>query len=270
MSTKLKQCGIYAITNTIDGKHYIGSSINVQQRFHCHRSKLRRNKHENIHLQRAWNKFEEDVFKFEIVEIVEHPAMLTVIEQVWINKAIASGNAYNFNPIAAKPPADKGKPKSKETRKRMSEAWHRDRGQEYLDLMSEINGKDWIVIEPNGQCHRVKSLTRFCDNNKLNRNCMAMVFKGKLKQTSGGWRCLSATSENLAKTNNGTAKLEPCVPSRYYGDYRLTSPDRQIFLVKQRELNQFCEERGMRSRSMRRVAEGTRNHYKGWRCERVN
>ena len=61
--------GIYKIENLIDANIYIGSTNNFKMRFKTHKSKLNLNNHPNIHLQRAWNLYKEQNFKFE--EIIE-------------------------------------------------------------------------------------------------------------------------------------------------------------------------------------------------------
>ena len=60
--------GIYAITNRINGHQYIGSSNNIERRWRFdHRRELRKNIHENKHLQRAWNLYGEENFILEIL-----------------------------------------------------------------------------------------------------------------------------------------------------------------------------------------------------------
>lgn len=76
---------IYQIRNIIDNKIYIGSAKYKRKRFFHHRSQLRINKHANILLQRAWNKYGEDVFEFQVLEQVT-PENLITREQFYLDK----------------------------------------------------------------------------------------------------------------------------------------------------------------------------------------
>ncbi|MEN6292413.1 MAG: GIY-YIG nuclease family protein, partial [Methanobacterium sp.] len=60
--------GVYKISNKIDGKSYYGSSKNIEKRWLRHKNELNKNKHINILLQRAWNKYGEENFIFSVVE----------------------------------------------------------------------------------------------------------------------------------------------------------------------------------------------------------
>lgn len=60
--------GIYKITNTTNGKFYIGSSTDIARRFNEHRSRLTGANHGNPILQRAWDKYGTDSFTFEVIE----------------------------------------------------------------------------------------------------------------------------------------------------------------------------------------------------------
>lgn len=62
---------IYFIRNILNNKIYIGSTINSKKRFNEHRRKLRKNIHHSDYLQRAWNKYGEENFIFEIKEYCE-------------------------------------------------------------------------------------------------------------------------------------------------------------------------------------------------------
>ena len=59
--------GVYQIVNTINGKKYVGSSVNIERRWAEHKSKLNTVEHSNPHLQNAWQKYGEENFEFEII-----------------------------------------------------------------------------------------------------------------------------------------------------------------------------------------------------------
>ena len=63
--------GIYRIKNLINNKIYIGSTKNIKARWAKHKTLLKHNKHQNIHLQKSWNKYGESAFIFEIIEECE-------------------------------------------------------------------------------------------------------------------------------------------------------------------------------------------------------
>ncbi len=63
-----KICGVYKITNSVNGKFYIGSSNNVENRWKRHKLELKEETHKNQHLQNAWNLYGESSFIFEVIE----------------------------------------------------------------------------------------------------------------------------------------------------------------------------------------------------------
>lgn len=68
----IKKQGVYAIRNLVNGKMYIGSTINpFNKRWQCHKKRLRKGIHHSEHLQASWNKYGENNFCFEIIEITE-------------------------------------------------------------------------------------------------------------------------------------------------------------------------------------------------------
>ena len=94
--------GIYQIINIINGKYYVGSSIDIAKRISIHLHHLRTNKHHSILLQRAWNKYGEENFKFNIIEEVANQSELVKIEQKWIDASNCCNSkfGYNLHPIA--------------------------------------------------------------------------------------------------------------------------------------------------------------------------
>jgi len=76
--------GIYKIVCVVTGRFYVGSAVKLGQRRYRHFNELRRNAHHNITLQRAFNKYGEESFTFEIIELVS-PEDLLIREQLWLD-----------------------------------------------------------------------------------------------------------------------------------------------------------------------------------------
>ena len=64
---KNDKCGIYIITNTVDGMYIIGQSIHIYCRWVTYKKDLKKNVYPNPYLQGAWNKHGGENFKFEIL-----------------------------------------------------------------------------------------------------------------------------------------------------------------------------------------------------------
>ena len=90
-------CGIYCIENVHNNKKYIGLSSDIQRRWYEHKSDLRNNRHVNIYLQRAWNAYGEEAFKFYVVELCD-PSELCDKECYYIEKyrTLSSECGYNL------------------------------------------------------------------------------------------------------------------------------------------------------------------------------
>lgn len=76
--------GIYKITNTINDKIYIGSSINLRQRKSRHFTDLKAGRHDNSHLQRAFKKYGAKFFQFEVIFTCPISELIR-IEQIFLD-----------------------------------------------------------------------------------------------------------------------------------------------------------------------------------------
>lgn len=63
--------GIYLIVNKVNGKWYVGSSINIDNRIKGHINNLKSNRHGNYYLQQSFNKYGINSFEFVKLYYVE-------------------------------------------------------------------------------------------------------------------------------------------------------------------------------------------------------
>lgn len=84
---------VYTITNVINGKLYIGSTINVEQRWNTHKNSLLRNAHHCIYLQRSVLKYGIDNFVFNVV--YQGPDYLNVEDEMIKNSSSRGFLIYN-------------------------------------------------------------------------------------------------------------------------------------------------------------------------------
>lgn len=101
MRTKTIQA-IYAIKNLKNNKLYIGSAVDLKDRWWLHKYQLYLNKHHNRYLQRAYNKYEMENFDFIILELVENKNELLNREQFWLDfyRSYERDKGYNAYSIA--------------------------------------------------------------------------------------------------------------------------------------------------------------------------
>lgn len=130
MFSKDYKVGIYKITNTINGKFYIGSSVQITRRLSGHISQLNKNCHVNRHLQSAWNQYGQDSFIFERIERVKDKSRLIEREQYYLDTLLHAQDyikendsrflelGYNLNPVAG---SNLGVKYSEESKKKMGE-----------------------------------------------------------------------------------------------------------------------------------------------------
>lgn len=105
--------GIYRIRNTCTGSCYIGSSAQIEIRLASHKRALKRNANQSLKLQRAWNKYGECYFVFEMLEAVEDLNLLLAREQFWIWRESAHTAGYNILECPGRPTGYRHSPESR-------------------------------------------------------------------------------------------------------------------------------------------------------------
>ncbi len=117
--------GIYQITNTSNGKFYIGSSQDIRERWRLHFWTLRDGSSHCRYLQSAWTKYGASSFVFEVLELCPKTSLLER-EQFYIDSLAP---AYNMcltagirnGPLREKTKQKMRKPKSHQAVERMRE-----------------------------------------------------------------------------------------------------------------------------------------------------
>ena len=134
----MTKSGIYKITNKVNGKFYIGSSIDIKKRWWKHKWLLESKRHKNQYLQSAWDKYGEENFVFSVLLETKEELLLEK-EQELLDKtkcynkevgyniakdAVASmrGKKHSAHTKSKISSTLTGRTFSKETRQRMSEA----------------------------------------------------------------------------------------------------------------------------------------------------
>lgn len=104
---------IYEIRNVQVDKRYVGSTSNLYKRWKDHKSRLKNGKHHSVLLQRAWDKYGEDAFEWNI--------LLECLDEELIQKEqeyLDLGTEYNILTIADRPT---GRKHSEETKNKIRE-----------------------------------------------------------------------------------------------------------------------------------------------------
>jgi len=109
---------IYSITNTSNGKRYIGSTGDINDRWKSHRNMLKRGKHHCSHLQSSYNKWGADVFEYEILLHCDTSIMFHMEELSF--DIFRSTGLFNTKPTACGGAHRKGAKLSDETKEKLS------------------------------------------------------------------------------------------------------------------------------------------------------
>ncbi len=86
--------------------------MDLKRRKSRHFSELRNNRHNNKHLQAAWDKYGEKAFTFVVVEELPEGADLLAAENVWLKEHVGKDYCYNVGVDAIAPTLGWSGPKS--------------------------------------------------------------------------------------------------------------------------------------------------------------
>jgi group I intron endonuclease len=140
---------IYKI-KLFDGRCYIGSAVNFDDRKRRHLHDLRHRKHHSVKLQRAWDKYGEFNFEFEILEQCDRSELIAS-EQRWIDLVHPQ---FNVERVAG---SSIGRKHSEPTRKKMAViAAIVQKGRKHSEESKLKRSLALRGIKPSPQCHAAK------------------------------------------------------------------------------------------------------------------
>ena len=194
--------GIYQIRNSVNGKLYVGSSMDVRSRWATHRRELARGTHHSIKLQRAWNKYGCDSFALDVL-IVCSQDMLLFYEQRAIDAYRCVATGYNISPVAGSPAGIK---RSDETKARQRE-YSLNRTKTHIAALSAASA---------GKTHSAASREKIGESSRgrkhteetkaviaMNSRNMSPESRAKISDALRSRVCSQQTMEKLAAAQRG-------------------------------------------------------------------
>ena len=192
--------GIYKITSP-SGKCYIGSAMDISQRWCNHRTKLRANQHHCEALQRAAIKYGVDALSFEIIEICDIPQLIAR-EQFHIDNTVRP-LLYNSQLIAG---SQLGFRHKSETKARMSKLNKARTAEQRENHARTLRGRKHT------EAHRVA----ISEGNKGRVHSAETrgLLSSRRKLPASGYRCV-----NAHKSGKWTAAVYVRGKKRHIGQY---------------------------------------------------
>lgn len=276
--------GVYQIRNLNNGRVYIGSAKCFRVRKQQHVASLKRTTHHNKYLQHDFNKCGEEMFIFEVLEVVEGEQVDRIlIEQTKLDSLYDNQDAcYNFKKqaiyingelISAGLSTLESKKKRSESAKRMwKQETHRVKireamkpyrdeqvinlnkyREEALKAASKTNAKHYgKLIDPEGTVFDITNMQKFCDDRKLDRRCMTQVLKGNIPSYYG-WRTYKLETIGVPYVTNKNHRQK---------QFKLLGPDGHVY--SDTNIANFAKTHNISKENLSAVIRGIRKHHKGW------
>ena len=213
--------GIYCIKNIITNKKYIGQSVNINDRWRRHISELEHNSHHNDYLQKSWNKYGINCFKFYVLEYCD-VENLDEREIYYIDLYNTLDREFGYNLKSGG--QNSSCTYTEEVRKRMSESAKQSydqylidkRKQDALNQWSNPNIKEKIIGKNNGMYgkhHTDEAKQKMSENRKgispVNKNTspvFCIELNKEYKDATEAGKELSIRSGNILKVCRGVRK----------------------------------------------------------------
>lgn len=188
--------GVYEILNTVNGKRYIGSAINLAVRERQHFRALKRQKHQNKRFQNAWNKHGAEAFEFRPLMVVFDPLALVPWEQKFIDEFKPE---YNLSPTAG---SSLGMKHSLVSRANMSVA---QKGYKQTPEVIEKR-RQALLGKVKSADHRAKIALSLTGKKASAESCAKRSLAGMGNKCALGYKHTSSAKEKIGVARTGTKR----------------------------------------------------------------
>lgn len=272
----ISKMGIYCIAHSKSGRKYVGSSFDIPQRLRKHRHALRQNNHPNPILQNYFNKYSEEQFSIEVLEIVHTKEELIGREQHWIDQLHSAVEGFNILPKAG---SSLGCKWSDEARARRSQQFKGENNPFYgkthnKETRAILSQKTKDQIELNGNPFQGKKHTSESKNiiaaKAQERTGNKNPFFGKSWSDPNLRDSLSQMKETLSVKFSG--ERNPFFGKKHdrtkLGDtYEIISPNNTVEIIS--NLRLWCEANGHKFEKMRSSHRYSRPTPDGWKVRKL-
>lgn len=250
----LKQSGIYRIRNLINNKGYGGKAICIRDRWKNHRCDLRNDNHDNEHLQRAWNKYGEENFVFEVLEFVGIE-LLSKQESYWVKLYNYCDPNFGYNNMI---PDESGRSyHSLETIEKIRNCKTREERRKdnaHLGIKCEI-------LSPNGELVKIDSISAFCIDMGFKTTNISNIVSGK-RRSYRGWTNPEFKEYWDQKLLQNKEKHREAVRSACKKSFTLKSPDGEI--IEFVGFQDFTKKYHLGRRQITALLKGEKKSHRGW------
>lgn len=274
--------GVYQIVLKEDGRSYIGSAVNIKNRWNAHKLAAKRNKTKQV-IAKAIAKYGPDSFNWIVLEYCEVDQLL-VREQHWLDTIrpfADEGNGFNVRKTADSNIGIKrslesrkkqsqtmlGVPKTAEHKQKMRESWHNNRGDEYYAALRErITGEKNPAKRPDVREKISKAMTgKGWKDDKCRVEKHVAARKGKQRSDEAKENMRKAQQKN--KTRSNEARETFYLAQRVL--YEITKPDGNTFQMYSRELKELCITEQLQYANLISTANTNRPYKGGWIAKRL-
>jgi group I intron endonuclease len=274
--------GVYKIVNLLNGKVYIGSAKVFKVRFNQHLKSLEKNKHQNKHLQAAFNNDGTDNFLFEVLEVLEDSIKeyRFQIEQEYINEYLNDWEScYNFKretiqkerSCSSKTPEETAKKHSESSKELWQDPEYR---QNILNKLDERSKDPEFLKKLSEAQKRIgnKPPTQFGNKYRVGHK-MSEVNKQKLIAINTGRKMSDFNKQQLLKANKGRVVSEETRQKRrlarekqgptFFKTYKLIDPVGNVIEIV--NLRKWSRENKLCYKVLNRLVNKKINSYKGYK-----